>query len=364
MRILFTVTNQLNYDQRMIRICNSLTKAGYEVELIGVRFSRKDKLRSQIFKLKTIRIFYKRGFAFYAEYNLKLFFHLLFQRADAICSIDLDTILPVYFVCKIRRMKRFHDAHEYFSEMKEVVTRRKIYRFWHWVERIYLPKFPQGYTVSASIARAFKIKYNLHYEVIRNLPLAFPLNGNAITENKKLVIYQGSVNHARGLEYLIPSMKQVDSELHIYGDGNFMKEARELAESHQLTRKIFFMGNKEPDELRKLTPAATVGINLVEPEGLNQIYSLANKFFDYIQAGVPQLTMNFPEYKKINDQFDIGLLIDELTTENVARAINRLLLDEELHGKLRKNCLIAGRELTWQREEKKLIAFYEKNLSS
>jgi hypothetical protein len=34
-RLIFTVTTDLNFDQRMIRICTSLKNAGYEVELVG-----------------------------------------------------------------------------------------------------------------------------------------------------------------------------------------------------------------------------------------------------------------------------------------------------------------------------------------
>src|SRR5690242_13208129 len=35
MKIVLTVTNDLNYDQRMIRICSSLASHGYQVLLVG-----------------------------------------------------------------------------------------------------------------------------------------------------------------------------------------------------------------------------------------------------------------------------------------------------------------------------------------
>ena len=34
-KLVFTVTNDLNYDQRMQRICGSLANAGYDVLLVG-----------------------------------------------------------------------------------------------------------------------------------------------------------------------------------------------------------------------------------------------------------------------------------------------------------------------------------------
>jgi glycosyltransferase involved in cell wall biosynthesis len=92
---------------------------------------------------------------------------------------------------------------------------------------------------------------------------------------------------------------------------------------------------------------------------LNQYYSLANKFFDYINNGLPQVTMNFPEYRMINDEFDVALLINDLQPATLTEAINKLLNDEELYNRLQQNCLRARQVLNWQHEEKKLIAYYE-----
>ena len=72
--------------------------------------------------------------------------------------------------------------------------------------------------------------------------------------------------------------------------------------------------------------------------------------------------MNFPEYKKTNDEFDIALLINDLQTETLTTAINKLLNDEGLYNRLQQNCGKARQELNWQTEEKKLVAFY-KNIS-
>ena len=92
---------------------------------------------------------------------------------------------------------------------------------------------------------------------------------------------------------------------------------------------------------------------------MNQYLSLSNKFFDYIHAGIPQVTMNYPEYRKINDQFKIAELLDELSPEAIANAINKVLHDEKLYSQLSQNCLAAKRELNWQKEKNKLLDFYK-----
>ena len=57
---------------------------------------------------------------------------------------------------------------------------------------------------------------------------------------------------------------------------------------------------------------------LFENNGLNQYYSLANRFFDYIMAGVPQVCVDYPEYKVLNDEFEIASLIINTNPKTIA----------------------------------------------
>ena len=279
---------------------------------------------------------------------------------DGVCAIDLDTILPCYYISKIKNIKRIYDAHEYFSQQKEIVTRPGIYRIWHWIEKKYLPKFINGYTVGNFIAAEFKKLYGVNYEVIRNLPLLEEENTTAVLNNKKkIILYQGAVNEARGLEWLVPAMKNIDAVLHIYGDGNFLDQTKVLIRTNNLEDKVFIKGKVLRDELDMITKEATIGINLVENTGLNQYYSLANKFFDLIQKRIPQVTMDFPEYKKVNDEFEVAVLINDLEIKSIENAINKLLTDETLYNRLQQNCMAARKIFNWQQEEKKLLAFYK-----
>src|ERR1700761_5370924 len=134
-RIYFTVTNDLVYDQRMIRICRSLAANGYSVVLVGRRVGGSPVLNPEPFEQKRLRCLFRKGKAFYLEYNLRLLIFLWFRRMDGICAIDLDTILPCLWVSRRKRIPRIYDAHELFSEMKEVISRPGIKRVWDRVER-------------------------------------------------------------------------------------------------------------------------------------------------------------------------------------------------------------------------------------
>ena len=356
-QIIFTVTNDLNFDQRMIRICNSLITAGYVVTLIGTSFNNSAPLQTKSYQQHRINLLFRKGPGFYIEYNIKLFFLLLFKKADCFCAIDMDTILPVFSVSGLRGKIRVYDAHEYFSQMKEVILRPRVYKIWHNLEKYLIPKILSGYTVSRSITAEFEKLYKVKYETIRNLP--YIKNQTTDKVKEKNIVYQGAVNESRGFEYLIPAMRCVDANLHIYGDGNFLEQTKDFIKHYGLENKVILKGKLLPDELAKVTAEAYIGINLVENSGLSQYYSLANKFFDYIQYSVPQVTMNFPEYKRINDEYKIGVLINELGVAEVADAINLLLENMKLYGELKKNCIPAAQELNWEAEEKKLIAFYK-----
>jgi glycosyltransferase involved in cell wall biosynthesis len=360
--MILTVTNDLTYDQRMQRICSTLANQKYDVTLAGRESAGSQPLFEQVFNQKRLYCFCQKGFLFYAEYNFRLFFWLLFQKFDIICAIDLDTILPCYFVSVLRKKKRVYDAHELFTEQKEIVSRAAVHKFWLTIEKFTVPKFKFGYTVNHFISGELKRRYNVDYAVIRNLSKLQKLyfSSSAEAPNEKFIIYQGAVNEGRSFETLIPAMQKVPATLKIYGKGNFFNEVKQLIHTYRVEEKVELMGFVRPHELKQITPTAYIAVTLFEQTGLNQYYSLSNRFFDYIMAQVPQVCVNYPEYKTINDKYNVALMIDDTKEETIGAALNKLLQNEQLYEQLRKNCVIAREELNWENEEKKLVEFYKR----
>ncbi|MFZ9386863.1 MAG: glycosyltransferase [Chitinophagaceae bacterium] len=362
-KIFFTVTNDLVHDQRMQRICGSLAAAGYEITLVGRK--RPSSLPIPVggaYSCRRFRCWFNRGKLFYFEYNLRLVFWLLGQRMDAICAIDLDTIIPCYFISRVKKIPRIYDAHELFSELKEVVTRPGIKRIWTRVERRYVPKFSNGYTVSDSIADEFQRRYGVGYQTIRNVPVLREIP--SVSPGERFILYQGAVNEGRGFEFLIPAMKRVECKLVVCGDGNFMEKLRELVRVHGLENRVELRGMVSPDKLREISAFAYAAVAIAENTGLNQYLALPNKFFDYIHSGLPQVTMDYPEYRNLNGLFEVALLIGDTDPVTISGALNKLLGDDVLYERLRANCHRARRLLNWQEEEKKLISYYKSILGT
>ncbi|RYY96891.1 MAG: glycosyltransferase [Chitinophagaceae bacterium] len=359
-RIYLAVTNDLSYDQRMQRICGSLAAAGYAVTLVGRKRPGSLPLADRPYRQRRLSCFFERGFLFYAEFNLRLLLFLLFRRFDALCAIDLDTALPCLWAGKLKGVILLFDAHELFTEMKEVRRRPRVHAVWTRVEAYAVPRFQYRYTVAAAVAEVLLEKYGSPFLVVRNMPLLQP--PPPAPASPPFLLYQGAVNEGRGFEWLLPAMKRIPLPLVVCGDGNFMDELRRLIAQHGLEQKVDLRGMLPPDELRRITPLATIGVNFTEPEGLNQLLCLPNKFFDYVQAGVPQLTNDYLEYVRHNAEFEVALLVRDWSPEGIAAAALRLLDDKELYGRLRHNCLLARACWHWERESQKLLELYQSAL--
>lgn len=353
-KIILTVTNDLSTDQRMQRICSSLYLNGYNVELVGRDLSNSSFLDFD-YDYKRLRCFFNTGFLFYAEYNLRLFFYLLTQTADAICAVDLDTILPVRCVTSIRKSYFVYDAHEYYSESPELDSRPFVKRIWEKIADFTISKTDLAYTVNNSIAKFLTDRYSQQFEVVRNLPRYIP------SSNYKgsFLLYQGVLNEGRGLEQLVTAMIDIRGcVLKIAGGGIVEKQLKKIVEENQLQDRVEFLGVISPKDLKLLTNNALIGFNLLNGQNKNYYYSLANKFFDYMMAGVPSVGMNFPEYRAINDIYGFSILIDQLNPKQIADAVNTLLSDDIRLDQMRTACLTARKVLNWEKEEQKLLSLY------
>lgn len=355
-KLVFAVTNDLTYDQRMDRICSTLVKEGFDVLLVGRKKRYSAELVEKIYEQKRLNCYFEKGKSFYIEYNLRLFFYLLGLKFDVVCAIDLDTIVPCFIAGRIKRKKVVYDAHEYFTEVIELVKRPVIQGFWRRIEAFFVPRCEQAYTVSESIKNIFDEKYGTNFKVIRNIAVLEEYT--LVKKPEKYMIYIGAVNEGRGLEQLIKAMKYIDLELYICGDGDILNNLIALSSKLGLEKKVKFLGYVKPDQLKELTRNAYLGYLLLDRLSESYYYSLANKFFDYIHAGIPQVTIDFPEYRIINKQYKVAELI-ALKEEEIVKAVNKLLYDKEYYNMLVENTRKATLRYNWQTESQELVDIYK-----
>jgi glycosyltransferase involved in cell wall biosynthesis len=366
-RLVLAVTTDLSYDQRMQRICTSLAQAGYEVLLIGWQRPASVPLGPQPYQQHRLRGWFQHGKLFYLEYNLRLAVFLLNQRAAAWACADLDAALPTWLRARLGGQPFVYDAHELFTEVPEVVARPRVQRLWQWVEDFIVPRARLRYTVGPALASLFEARHpGCAFGVVRNVPVAQSTGGASpvlLAHEQPVLLYQGALNVGRGLAELLAAMPEVPARLVICGEGDCSAALRAQAAQLGLlaSGKVEFRGYVLPADLRQLTAQATVGIMLLENVGLSYYYSLANKFFDYVQAGIPQLCIDFPEYRALNAQHEVAELVPDLLPATLATALARLLPGGQpgaRYQQLAANCRLARQQWNWQQEEQTLVRLY------
>ncbi len=362
-KIVFAVTNDLTYDRRMYRICSAMAASGADVTLVGRRLNSSGIFTPAHFKGLRFRCWFNKGPLFYIEYNKRLFFTLLGQEFDIVCACDLDTALAVRLAAWIKRKKSVYDAHEYFSEVPELTKRPAIKKIWEWIAKRTIPGFNACYTVGEELAVLMGRRYNVHFDVIRNIAPS-SAGGQTLLENavnEKILLYQGALNVGRGLEACIEAMIHLpDWKFWLAGEGDITEQLKELAKSRGVGGNVVFLGWVKPDHIPHLMKQARLSINLREVGSLNDYYSLPNKFFDAIHAGLPSINMNYPEYERIIRQYPCALLIDEVKVEKIIDAIQRLDQSPSLWQSMSDACTRAAKEFTWENESMKLVEIYRR----
>lgn len=348
------VTNDLNQDQRMHRICTTIAEMGYDVILNGRKKKQSEPVLDFPFTQRRMDCFFDHGPLFYLEYNLRICLFLIRKKPDVIYSVDTDTLLG----CTIAKLwtgkKMIFDSHEYYSESPELTSRPIKKSIWKWVEKIAIPRADKAITVNQSLSDLLSKKYKNDFIPVYNVP--FKEKGAVVeVEKSNIILYQGVLNQGRGLEEMILAMQWIqDARLVIAGEGDLSQQLRAIAAVSPVKDQITFMGWLTPGALSKLTRQALLGVNLLDGSSLNYYYSLANKFFDYMHAGVPSLNMDFPEYHRMIEQYDTGYLLDKLTPESLAATINIILNDPAELERKKAHCYQAAEVLNWENEAVKI----------
>ena len=357
-RIFVSVTNDMTNDQRVNRICNSLCDMGFDVVVLCRRLKYSAELDPRQYKVKRFRLLFNKGMLFYACFNMRLFFYLLFHRCDALLSNDLDTLLANALVSKLKRKKLYYDTHELFTEVPELLNSGFKKKVWLWIERKCIHRPVATYTVCNSIAKYYNEKYGLDMKVVRNLPTSKEMQSYENREN--ILLYQGALNMGRGIELLIEMMRQIPNyKLYIAGKGYMDAELKKLVVDLHLADRVVFTGNLRFDDLHALTSSAKIGFSVEQGESLNYKYALPNKIFDYIQAGTPVVCSDFPEMRAVVEEYAVGEIFAAHDAESLAQLVKNMLDNNDKLAEYHNDCVKASKVLNWENEQKILRGIYE-----
>lgn len=351
-KVILCISNDIHTDQRLHKVCTSLTGLNYQVELLGRKLPSSKSL-DRAYTCKRLSIAFNKGVLFYAFLNIQFFIYLLFKSTDIIVANDLDTLPACHFASKLRGKKLIIDLHELFTEVPEVVNRPKVQQFWAKIESYFIPKHHRIITVCKSIADYYEEKYETKVAVVRNIPMKKKLYQEGDKSDQQMVLlYQGAINLGRGIETMVEMMTYLPNHyiLWIIGSGDLSKAIEDQISTLQLQNRIKLFGRKEPSELKKITPQAHLGLSLEENLGLNYYYALPNKLFDYLHADVPMLVSAFPEMSAIVNQYNVGYTRKSTSAKGLALEIEAIAKDKTTYNTKVEACKQTKKELIWEKE--------------
>jgi glycosyltransferase involved in cell wall biosynthesis len=375
--IIVTVISDLVTDYRVHKICQTLHDAGYGVLLVGTTKKSSQSLKDRDYQTDRLKTWFNRTALFYVEFNIRLFFRLIREKGDIFLGNDLDVMPATMFAARIKKKPVVYDSHEYFlgmAGMERKPLRRSVWRF---VERRVFSRLKFMYTVSDSIRNLYRKNYLKKLYLVRNLPLkhsVVPELSQAetdwidsidrqIPQDKNLLILQGAgINESRGAEELVYSMTFLeDSDYHllVVGGGDVFSKLEEMIDQNHLSGKITLIPKVPFAVLGHFTRKAHLGLSIDKPNVLNHKYSLPNKLFEYLHAGVPVLASRLTEQEKIIYQYDVGDFIEDHNPEHIALKIKEIFSNPERLRRWKKNTCRVREELNWENESKIVIDIFK-----
>jgi glycosyltransferase involved in cell wall biosynthesis len=358
-RAVIAAISDLSTDMRVRKMALLMAEEGIDVTVIGRRSDYQMPPAVNGIKATRIRVPFRKGPAMYLLFNLFLFFRLLFRRYEICVACDLDTLVPCYLVTGLFRKKLIYDSHEYFTGQYGLEERRITHFLWKSAERLIVPGIKHMITVSDSIADLYRREYGVEPLVVRNAaPDVSHLEPRhrielGVEDDEMLVICQGSgINPGRGGEEIIGAMAMTTGvRLLFIGSGDAMDCLRRLAAESRARDRIIFLPRMPWEEMMRYTMCCDAGLSADTDTCTNQRYSLPNKLFDYIAAGIPAVVSPLPEVSGLVEHYGCGTVLEEVTPDAIARELQRLADDPALLPALRERTLAARRDLTWEKEK-------------
>jgi glycosyltransferase involved in cell wall biosynthesis len=365
-KVAFSVINCICHDQRVMKIAETVSRMGCNIIIIGRKSGACCNYNSVPFITERFRMIFKRGFLFYAFFNIRLFIFLLFHKYDLLVSNDLDTLLPNFLISKLKRIPLVYDSHEYFTGVPEIQNRPFVKWVWKSIEKQVFPRLKYIMTVSDSIAIQYEKDYGLKPITVRNCAirteLIIPYSRDELKLNSDhlLLILQGTgINVDRGGEELIDAVAITEKvSLLIIGSGDKIEFLTKKVKELGLAERVKFIHPLPWENLMKYTRSIDAGLSLDKNSNMNYKFSLPNKLFDYLSAGLAVIASDLPEISKILSEYKCGIIIPEVNKEEISNAIKKLRDNRELLSELKQNSVIASKSINWENESLKVEELY------
>ncbi|MEO6902840.1 MAG: hypothetical protein ABI315_06785 [Bacteroidia bacterium] len=240
------------------------------------------------------------------------------------------TDLPLAIrLSKLKRTKLIFNAHEYYPLEFDDNQR--------WMETTHLTYMNIANTcfkevdicfcVGKKIAEKYQNEFKLKSIVINNSKEHYNLIPSDLKSGETIkIIHHGAALRSRKIELMIEMMTYLKKGysldlILVPGDETYITELTQLIKKHANIRLVASVNTAEiPNYINKYD----IGLFLLPPTNFNYKYALPNKFFEFIQARLAIAIAPSPEMEEIVNKYDLGVVADDFTPENLAKKIQML----------------------------------------
>ena len=361
MHICMVAFTDLNFDFRIYREAASLKKAGHHVSIVAGTWNQQldgawddfDVHAWPVDRDRSLRVSY---FLWWRHA------HRILQEipAEAYHAHDLDSLWPASRAARRRRVPLVYDSHELWTEQSSLASRPLVRGIW-------AALVSHVITVSPPIAEELSERYGFgDIAVIGNLPPhRSPLSGDLIRErlglkpDRVILLYQGGMLTDNGLSEQIEAMAGVEgAALVLLGEGPTKEQLQNQVAVSGLVDRVFFLPAVPFSQLHALTCSADIGLCLIKSTGKSFHWSLPNKLFEYMMAGLPVLGSEAPEIRRTLDETGAGEVIDLTNPVSLRNRSQRLVDDPARRDRYSGAALQAAHRFCWERESAKLTDLY------
>jgi glycosyltransferase involved in cell wall biosynthesis len=292
------------------------------------------------------------------------------EAADVYLAHDLDT-LPLGALAKWRLGgSLIYDSHELYTEAAITPPPSALWRpRWRLAERALIRKADAVVTVCDSIAEELAGRYGVaRPTVVRNIPERVDRNGASegtlrsrlgIARDARIALWIGKIDQNRRIEHLIEAVQSLpDVVVVLMGPGvpSYVQHLSAHAQRLGVGERVRIAEPVAPELVAVTAREADVALIVFQNRSLNDWYCLPSKLFESIQAGVPVVTNDWPELRRVVEGYRVGVLCESDDPDAIAQAVRSLLDDREGYERMRENARRASHELNWQRESEKLLS--------
>lgn len=369
------VVSHLPYDARVWKEAHALSRAGYNVKLIGCSHSAKTTYHRRVEGIDTVEVPLAKGDSRFSKSRRaltlgKLWWEIAGTDARAYHAHNVHVGPPALAAARRRRASVVYDAHEIYgvAGSKASLQERAAARANSPVERMMVRRADAVITTNRFRADLLARTYGRQsVTVLSNVPRrheeVVPLDPG-FPPGRRILLYQGGIYARRAFQTTLkalPLLESVDFAILGFGRDGDLALIRRWAEEAGVSNRVHFFPPRPFDELIATAAAADVGIVPLRPLNLNQALGDTNKLHEYLMAGLPVVGSDLPEIRRVLElgSPQVGELFDPDSPESIARAVRAVLDDAKTYAARRVEARrISLAELNWESEAPRLLGVY------